>query len=212
NVDTLIREPAAVANVSELDAEAELPLLPTNFFDLYCPGVSPQAQSLFEARTAELQTGQSQILAEQTREIAVFRLGEEYFGFEAAQVREFIKVPPLTPIPCCPNHILGNANLRGEVITLVDIAHCLSLPMVEANPLSPAIVVTVGEFTVAIAADEILDVQVVPSSSINPLPSVMPRPGSDFLQGTARFATRTLSLLDLEKLLIEGDLMVDEPI
>ena len=52
--------------------------------------------------------------------LAVVELGDELFGVELAAVQEFCEIVQLTPIPCCPPHILGAISLRGDLVTLID--------------------------------------------------------------------------------------------
>lgn len=60
--------------------------------------------------------------------LAVASVGGEYFGIDLDIVREFCHVGAVTPVPCCPPHIVGQINLRGELLTLVDVRGLLGLP------------------------------------------------------------------------------------
>src|SRR5262249_43347456 len=53
--------------------------------------------------------------------VAVARLGAEFLGFELDWVLEFAAVRTVTPVPCCPPQIAGQVNLRGDIVTLVDL-------------------------------------------------------------------------------------------
>jgi len=65
-----------------------------------------------------------------------FRLGGEGFGIPLSQIREIAPVGEIAPVPLAPASIRGLANLKGRVVTLIDVAHLLSLPLPEAR--SPA--------------------------------------------------------------------------
>lgn len=63
----------------------------------------------------------------------IFRLGRQPFGLSAFDTREMLALPEVTPIPRAPDYIRGVINLRGEVITLVDLRLRLGLPSSQAE-------------------------------------------------------------------------------
>ena len=181
----------------------------TNFFDLYCPGITPAEQLIFRQRAIALRpsletTDDSELLS-----LAVVGLGEEYFGLALKEVREFINIGTITPIPCCPPHIVGNINLRGEVMTLVDIRKALNLAKGD-NHLDKAIVIEVDDVIAGITVDEVVDVMDLPTSEMTALPTAVPKQYQAFFQGTTLYHQKPLSILDLSKLLSQGGLIVDQ--
>jgi len=62
-----------------------------------------------------------------------FRLGGEGFGIPLAQVREIAPVGRIAEVPLAPASIRGLANLRGRVVTLIDVSRLFSLPLPEAR-------------------------------------------------------------------------------
>lgn len=59
-------------------------------------------------------------------QLIVFRQGNEEFGLHISQIKEVVKTPPITPLPQTPNYIRGVANIRGNVIAMVDLKAKLS--------------------------------------------------------------------------------------
>ncbi len=57
--------------------------------------------------------------------VAVFALGGEEFALPLEQVREFTWISSVASVPCCPPHILGQINLRGDIVTLLDVRQTL---------------------------------------------------------------------------------------
>ena len=57
-----------------------------------------------------------------------FSLGEEYYGIPLLKVREVIGMPEITPVPQSPKHFLGIMNLRGQVISIIDLRTKLNVP------------------------------------------------------------------------------------
>ena len=147
--------------------------------------------------------------------LAVFVLNGEYFGINLDVVREFTDIHQVTPVPCTPDRIVGNINLRGEIVTLIDIRSVLnmSLNMSEtANYLSKAIVVEVADFVTGIVVDEILDIIYLNVSTIAAVPAALHSANREYLRGTALYGEKFMAILNLQKLLTKGGVVVDEEV
>ncbi|MDY6938101.1 MAG: chemotaxis protein CheW [Cyanobacteriota bacterium] len=144
--------------------------------------------------------------------LAVVGLNGEYFGLDLRAVREFTDIHQVTPVPCCPPHIIGNMNLRGEIVTLVAIRGLLNLPISSATLVSKAIVVEVDEFVAGITVDEVLDVTHIHPSAIAPLPARVSSLDEEFLRGTVRYKEKMMTILDVENILTSEQLVVDEEV
>jgi purine-binding chemotaxis protein CheW len=214
NSEALIRQSDAVAEclksteILELTSEKDdnKASLLGNFFDLYCPNSSKIEQDIFRQRAKELQQPLETWEAEGTMPLAVFSLGEEYFGCDLAFVRELIDIDKITPIPCCPNHIVGNINLRGEIITLVDIRSTLNFAKAE-KAVTQAILVQIDEITAGIVVDEIFDVLRIDREQLIPNPTGVAADIEKFFQGITMYKQNLLSALDLAKIFAEGNLV-----
>ena len=145
NSQALIREPDQVKNAVEQQIEEQTDIISTesfksnidkafkqsnlDFYQICCPNATPEEKAIFRQRAEELAIstiGDEQNTNEQIP-IAIVNLQGEYFGMDLSLVREFTKVSSFSPIPCCPEHIIGNMNLRGEILTLVDIRPSLNM-------------------------------------------------------------------------------------
>ncbi|MEO1400452.1 MAG: chemotaxis protein CheW [Cyanobacteria bacterium J06635_1] len=191
----------------------------TNFFDLYCPNVTPRARQIFHQRAVGLRQSQENADSNELIPLAIVGLGKEYFGLVLDRIREFITIRNVMPMPCCPHHIVGNMNLRGEVITLVDIRRALNLSQSEADVtqttftqerVAKAIVIEVDDVVAGITVDQVLDVIYLPSSGVASMPAALPKTRQDFFQGVTRYHQKTLSILNLPKILSLGGLIVDQ--
>ena len=137
------------------------------------------------------------------------------FGIDLELVREFSLVRNVVPVPCCPEHIVGQMNLRGDILTLVDIRAVLQLPGVPEDmdaPPGQVVVAQMGELRVGVLVDEVLDVLYLRPSDITPVPVAVQALGMDYLKGTAPHGTKMLSILDLNKILTTGDRVVFEEV
>ena len=184
------------------------PLTRTHFFDFYCPDATAEERQIMHQRAVALRQPPESSNINELIPLAVVGLEEEYYGLALENVREFINVRNVTPIPCCPAHILGNINLRGEVMTLVDIREPLNLCQSE-NHVAKAIVIEVDDVVAGITVDEVIDVMYLPRSDLASMPTALPQRCQDFFQGTTLYHQKTLSILDLPTILSEGGLIVN---
>ncbi len=144
---------------------------------------------------------------------AVIRLDGELFGLRLDVVREFSHLRGITPLPCCPPHIVGNMNLRGDILTLVDIRPALGMGMAGmAGAMSEVVVVRVGELRLGLPAAEIVDVAYLAPSEITSVPAASDRAGKAYCKGVATVGGHAVGILDLEKILAARELQVAEQV
>ncbi|MEM1241378.1 MAG: chemotaxis protein CheW [Cyanobacteria bacterium P01_H01_bin.26] len=199
----------AIASPNERVLPAQqIPVL-TNFFSLYCPNISPADRQIFRQRAIKLRHSLGGSDASSLLPLAVIELEKECFGVNLQQVREFINVRHVMPIPCCPSHIMGNMNLRGEVMTLLDIRGPLNLAQSDSS-ISKAVVIEVDDIVAGITVDQVLDVVYLTPSEISAMPTAIPEHCQVFFQGATQYFQKTLSILDLSKILNQGGLIVDQ--
>jgi purine-binding chemotaxis protein CheW len=197
--------------VLQQDDELLTPKILSRFYDLYCPNATTEERAIFRQRADNLR--QSIEISKVTNELmplAVIGLGHEYFGLDLELVHEFTDISNLTPIPCCPNHIVGNMNLRGEIITLVDIRNVLNLPAVPVRVGSKVVVVQVDDIVAGLPVDQVLEMVDLNSGDMTPLTGILSDLSEQYLRGTAFFQEKMLRVLDLPKLLTQGGLAVNE--
>ncbi|HEY9650222.1 MAG TPA: chemotaxis protein CheW [Coleofasciculaceae cyanobacterium] len=182
-----------------------------NFYELYCPHHSLEERDIFQERADNLkQPIESSTITEELMSVAIVGLGNEYFGLDLGLVREFTDISNLTPIPCCPNHIVGNMNLRGEIVTLVDIRNHLNVPKVPINIGSQAVVIQVDDIVAGLPVDRVLEMADISPSELTELSAILPDSEAQYLRGTAVFQEKIVRVVDLPKLFTEGDLVVNE--
>lgn len=141
---------------------------------------------------------------------AVIRLDGELFGLGLDLVREFSRLRGVTPLPCCPPHILGNMNLRGDILTLVDIRPVLG--MASAGALSEVVVVRIGQLLLGLPAAEVADVIHLAPSDIASVPVGADRTGKAYCKGVATVGGQAVGILDLEKILADCELQMAEEV
>ncbi len=182
----------------------------------FCPDASLEEQDVFRQRANSLRIPTETPDLKQILSLAVVALQGEYFGIDLQVVREFTDVRNITPIPCCPPHVVGNMNLRGEILTLIRINQCLNLERTLSegdrgpDQRGRAVVVQVDEMVVGILVDEVFDVTPIDPGKISPMPTAIRATSDEYLQGTVLYEATALTILDIRKLLSQGELVVDE--
>lgn len=172
-----------------------------------------QAREVLQNRTAALRCVINNQDTTELIPLAVVGLGSEYFGLELETVHEFTAIHKIAPIPCCPPHIVGNINLRGEIITLIDINDIVGLPIINAmRSHSQAVIVRLKQRVAGIVVDAILDVAYLDPSQLKPAPGSRYSTNDDYLQGVAPYQKLMMSIINLSKLLSSDILVVDEEV
>jgi purine-binding chemotaxis protein CheW len=132
---------------------------------------------------------------------AVIRLGGELFGLDLNAVSGFAPLRAVAPLPCCPPHVVGNMNLRGEILTLVDIGPALGMAPTPLAALREVVVLQSGALLLGLPAQEIVDVVHLAAPDIAPLPLASSRSGAPCCKGVASIDGHAVALLDLQKML-----------
>ena len=183
-----------------------------NFFETFCPHATPQERQRFHARAEHLMQSSQRNDLMGLRPLAVVGLGNEYFGLDLEVVREFTEFHKVTPIPCCPDHVVGNINLRGEIVTLVDIRRALHMQVDDQRKTSKAIVVHIDDLVMGIPVEKVFDVLYLQKSDIKPNPTATTNGDRDYLQGTVLYQEKMMGILNLGKIFAEGNLSVNEEV
>jgi purine-binding chemotaxis protein CheW len=134
--------------------------------------------------------------------LVTFALEREEFGIRVDQVREIIRVGEITRVPQAPDHVRGVANLRGRILAVVEIRSRLGLTAAELTPRSRIIVVEIQGRVLGILVDAVLQVVKIPAETVTSAPDEVLSPQTDYISGVARWNSRLVILLDVERVLL----------
>ncbi|MGI6307370.1 MAG: chemotaxis protein CheW [Dethiobacteria bacterium] len=134
-------------------------------------------------------------------QIVAFKLEEEEFAVNIHQVREVLKMVPVTPLPQSAHFIEGVINLRGEVIPVVDLRKRFELPEQERSGQTRIIIVEIEEHKVGLIVDFVTEVLRLPSTAIQPPPARVAGTRNDLILGIGKIEDRLLIILNLAKIL-----------
>lgn len=140
-------------------------------------------------------------------EVVEFTLAHERYAVASEYVREVYPLEELTPLPCTPPFVLGIVNLRGEILSVIDIKKFFDLPEKGLTDLNKVIVLESADMVFGIVADVIGSVRRISRTDIQPSLPTLTGIREDYLQGVT--AERVV-VLDAEKLLNDEKLIVNE--
>ncbi|MEC4983417.1 MAG: chemotaxis protein CheW [Oscillatoria sp. PMC 1068.18] len=177
---------------------------------LFAPNTTPEAKLIFRQRANHLREVTESENLHHALPLAVVNLNGEVFGINLNFIREFTEIERVTPIPCTPEHIVGNINLRGEIITLINLQSALNLSVVKPQVYTQAMIVEVEDLVVGITIEAVDDVIFVSPKKITAMPTAIQAVNDEYLQGTVKYFEQIMTILNLPKILQEGGLIVDE--
>jgi purine-binding chemotaxis protein CheW len=132
---------------------------------------------------------------------AVFRVGRYACGLLIASIQEINKNLLLTPVHQAPNYVLGIINLRGNIVTVIDLARKLGLPATELQPSTRNLIVKHDREVVGFVVDAVDDIVELDPSAILPTPTHLSRELGDAFRGVVQLGSELIALLELEALL-----------
>lgn len=147
-----------------------------------------------------------QAMKGETVQVIVFRLGEERYGVDISQVREIIRPSQITKIPNAPEFVEGVINLRGQITTIVNLRKRFGIPPKPIDNDTRIIVVEYNNAVIGMMVDTVNEVKYLPQRDIEALPSIITsREEAKFLKGVGKLSDGLLILIDLNKVLNEGE-------
>lgn len=140
-------------------------------------------------------------------EVVEFLLAHERYGIECSFVREVSPLENLMPVPCTPAFVLGIVNLRGEIVSVIDVRNFFELPQSGLTETNKVIVLESENMMFGIVADAVLGVRHIPLADIQPSLPTLTGIRDKYLKGIT--AERTV-ILHAEKLMTDEGLVVHE--
>ena len=174
----------------------------------FCPDATDEERAVFRTRAHNLMQVVESVEAAERIPLSIIQLGEECFGVGLEVVREFSHLRRVTAIPCCPPHIVGNMNLRGDILTLADIRGLLNIPA--GSVAAEVMVVESGDLSIGVPVDKVLEVIYLRPTEIAALPAAAHEEKHEYCKGVVRYGDSMATILDMQKILVKGGLEVEE--
>jgi purine-binding chemotaxis protein CheW len=141
--------------------------------------------------------------------MAIVELSGRPFAVGLEAIREFALLRALTRVPCCPPHILGNMNLRGEVITVIDIRAALGIHARADATFTKVMVVKVDDVAAGIAIEETRELFYADIKKLLPVPDSLRRE-NQYIQGTFQHDGEAVHFLNLAEAINDARWVVNE--
>ena len=135
---------------------------------------------------------------------ATFFVDELFFGIEVLKVQEVLRYQEMTSVPRAPGVIEGLINLRGEIVTAIDMRRRLGLRTRPDGKWPMNVVVRADDGAVSLLVDEIADVLQVNEKDYEPPPETLQGMARDLIRGAYKLDKRLLLILDTEKTIHVG--------
>ncbi|MBX3196558.1 MAG: chemotaxis protein CheW [Labilithrix sp.] len=139
-----------------------------------------------------------------TRQLCTFSVDRLLFGVDVTNVQEVLRYLPMTSVPLAPATVRGLINLRGEIVTAIDMRVRLGLAPRRAEETPMNVVATTADGTVSLLVDEIGDVIEVDDHTFEKAPATMNVTLRDAVVGVFKLEDRLLLLLDAERVAALG--------
>jgi len=138
--------------------------------------------------------------------IVGFRVGRETFGVPIGLVHEIVRVPEITNVPDSPGYVEGVINLRGKIVSVVDLRKRFGEKEITAHKKNRILVTEVDGKMVGLIVDAASEVLKIPDSEIELPPSVFEEGELNYVTGVGKLHGRLVILIDLSKILQKGEL------
>jgi purine-binding chemotaxis protein CheW len=134
-----------------------------------------------------------------SRQLCTFHVADLYLGIDVLSVQEILRARELARIPLAPDTIEGLLNLRGQIVTAIDLRRRLGFPRRSADAESMFMIVRTVDGQVALVVDAVGDVLDSAADTFEPPPDTVPDAVRRLIGGVHKLPDRLLHVLDCEQ-------------
>lgn len=169
-----------------------------------------EQQRILKARASILALEHDKNEAAEGRiEIVEFLLADEHYAIESVYIGEVYSLKDLTPLPCTPAFVVGVINMRGKILSVIDLRRFFDLPVRGLSDLSKVIVLHDDTMEFGVLADAIIDARWISRTEILPSLPTLTDVRAEYLMGITE---ERLVLLDGGKILADPGIVVHEEV
>lgn len=128
-----------------------------------------------------------------------FWLADRLFGIDVHGVQEIVPAQPMTPVPLAPATVRGLINLRGQIVTAVDLRRRLGFDERPRGELPTHVIVQIEDVLLSFLVDRIGDVISVPEGAFESPPDTLQGRARELILGAYKLPDRLLLVLDVLK-------------
>jgi purine-binding chemotaxis protein CheW len=138
--------------------------------------------------------------------IVGFQVGRETYGVPIASLHEIVRVTEITSVPDAPAYIEGVINLRGKIVSVIDLRKRFGEKQIASNKKNRILVVESNGRLTGLIVDAASDVLKIPAQDVEAPPTLFQEGGLNCVTGLGKYKGRLIVLLDINKLLQSGSL------
>jgi len=157
-----------------------------------------------ERRDSEARTASGS--QEEVQRFLSFSLCNEEYAVPLLKVREVIALPDITSVPHTPAHFKGIMNLRGQIISVIDLRLKFKMAKADTTQETAVIILDIAAASLGVVVDSIDSVLAVETSNISDTPDIESVITSDYITGVTRKDKKLVLLLDIERTLSVEDM------
>lgn len=149
---------------------------------------------------------------EKSKMLVVFAVGKEEYALSIDQIKEVVPMPPISPVPQTKNYVLGVANVRGNVLAVIDMEERFGLKTGEKkSKYNYVIVIDHEEIKVAIVSHHVPETLTVLENQIDSSADIMRTSGNEqnFIKGVIKKDNRMIIFIDILEMVDHEKLVND---
>lgn len=139
------------------------------------------------------------------RQFCTFFLAGQYYGIDVLLVQEVIRHQQMTRVPLAPPVVRGLINLRGQIVTAIDLRRRFDLPDRSGDELQVNVVVQLADGPVSLLVDDVGDVLEVAEEAFERPPETLRGTARELIRGAYKLDDRLLLILDTERAAMPAD-------
>lgn len=141
-----------------------------------------------------------------TVELATFYVGDSLCGMDILKVQEINKLLEMTEVPLAPEYVKGILNLRGQIVTVIDLGSKLKLSDTETNGETRNIIVNSNGEYIGLLVDRIGDVERTDEDNIEPPPANIGGVQGRYFEGVFKKENSLIGILNIEEILKDDNI------
>jgi purine-binding chemotaxis protein CheW len=131
-----------------------------------------------------------------THQLCTFFVGDLFVGVDVLEVQEVLRFRETAPVPLAPAMVEGLINLRGQIVTAIDLRRRMALPPRGPDRLPVNVILRTDDGAVSLLVDEIGDVIEVDDKAFEALPATLAPGARELMRGVYKLQGRLLLVLD----------------